>query len=252
MDIYRNIKLWQLKRKEIKGDSVGIVMTMGAIHAGHVAIIKKCISENEITIVSLFLNPTQFDNRKDFNKYPMTWETDIELLRQAGVNYLFAPSKKEIYKDNYNYQIEERSLSNILCGKSRDGHFTGVLTVVMKLLMLTQPSSAYFGEKDYQQLTLIKEMIKAFFIPINIIGCEIVRDNNGVALSSRNTHLSTSGYKKAKKFANIIKRHECLESTKKQIEDENIMIDYLEEHNKRCFAAVIIDETRLIDNVKLK
>ena len=252
MKIVTNINQWQSVRKSLPSDkSVGVVMTMGALHKGHLSLIKQSQKENDITIVTIFLNPTQFNNSNDFTNYPKTWQQDVEYLQNANIDFLLAPTKDDIYPDDYNYQISEKNLSNILCGKSRPGHFDGVLTIVMKLLQLAQADRAYFGEKDYQQLYLIKAMVEAFFISTEIIGCPIIREDDGLAFSSRNLRLSQKGRKKAQIFANIFKNSKTLKEIKQFLEAEDIKIDYLEEHFGRRFAAVYIEGVRLIDNLEI-
>ena len=144
--------------------AIGFVPTMGALHQGHISLVEKAQSENDIVVVSIFLNATQFDNENDLNNYPDTMDDDITILDKMNVDYLFIPNYENVYPDNFTYQIEEKSFSKELCGKSRDAHFSGVLTVVMKLLNIVKPTKAYFGEKDRQQLILIQGMVKAFFI----------------------------------------------------------------------------------------
>lgn len=253
MKIVTDISQWIKLRKSLPKDkSIGVVMTMGTLHKGHLSLVEKSKKENDITIVTIFLNPTQFNNQSDFINYPKTWEEDIFLLEKAEVDFLLAPIKEDIYPDDYNYQISEKSLSKILCGKSRPGHFDGVLTIVMKLLQLTQADKAYFGEKDFQQLYLIKEMTKAFFVPTEIIGCPIIREADGLAFSSRNLRLSEKGREKARIFAELIKLNKPLKQIEKQLEQNDIQVDYLEEHFERRFAAVLIEEVRLIDNFSLE
>ena len=140
-------------RKNIQNKKIGFVPTMGGLHAGHLSLINRAKNENEITIVSVFLNPTQFNDKKDLETYPANLQDDIALLEKADVDFLFAPSYAEMYPDNYKYKITENSFSKLLCGASRPGHFDGVLTVVMKLFSLVRPANAYFGEKDFQQWT---------------------------------------------------------------------------------------------------
>ena len=132
--------------------SVGFVPTMGALHQGHRQLLKRSKAENEISVLSIFVNPTQFNNSEDLEKYPKNWETDLQVAQEEGVDILFAPDYSEMYPDNYRYQVGEKEFSKILCGKDRPGHFDGVLTVVLKLFNLIQPTRAYFGEKDYQQI----------------------------------------------------------------------------------------------------
>ena len=252
MKIIKHIQSWQKLRSELGASkTLGVVMTMGALHQGHLSLIQQSQQDNDYTLVTLFINPAQFNDQNDFINYPDTFAEDIKLLKNAGVDFVLTPSKEEIYNDNYNYQIHEKHFSKMLCGQSRPGHFDGVLTVVMKFLQLAQAHKAYFGEKDYQQLKLIQGMAKAFFIPTEIVACPIVRDDHGLAYSSRNLRLSDQARKKANTFAKIIRQYKDLDQAKQALMDENINIDYLEEHFSRRFAAVNINNIRLIDNTVL-
>ena len=226
-------------------------MTMGALHQGHLSLVRQSQQDNNYTLVTLFVNPAQFNDQNDFINYPDTFAEDIKLLQTADVNFVLCPPQQEIYNGNYRYQISEKYLSKMLCGQSRPGHFDGVLTVVMKFLQLSRADRAYFGEKDYQQLKLIQNMAQAFFISTKIVGCPIVRDDNGLAYSSRNLRLSDQDRKKANTFAKIIRQYQDLDKTKQALMDKNISVDYLEEHFNRRFAAVNINNIRLIDNIAL-
>lgn len=238
-------KMMALREKK----TLGFVPTMGGLHEGHFSLIKRAIDENDHCLVSIFLNPTQFESSDDLLSYPSNLEEDIEALKSLGVNFLFMPKFESLYPDNYNYEISEKNLSHKLCGDSRPGHFNGVLTVVLKLLNLSQASKAYFGEKDFQQLKLIEGLCQAFFISTEIVAAPIVRDEMGLALSSRNQRLSPIGKEKAQKFAQLLKSQKNLLALKKELESENIEVDYLEEVENRHFAAVKIENVRLIDNV---
>lgn len=238
-------------RQTISSQSVGFVPTMGALHDGHLHLVQKSRSENDKTIVSIFVNPTQFNNPEDLAKYPRTIEQDQQLLKDAGVDFLFLPTFDSLYPDHYAFSLNEKDSDKILCGASRPGHFTGVLTVVLKLLNIAQPTRAYFGEKDYQQLSLIKEMVHAFFIPTQIVPVPTVRDAEGLALSSRNQRLSSVGLNKARTFAKTLRQKKSRESILADLREQDIQVDYLEDYKDRRFAAVFIDNVRLIDNVPL-
>lgn len=231
--------------------SVGFVPTMGALHEGHFSLIRKSKQENDLTVVSIFVNPTQFNNPDDFKKYPQTFETDATYLNDLGVDFLFYPTFESLYPDNYSYSVEEKKLSAALCGASRPGHFAGVLTVVLKLLNIVHPQKAYFGEKDFQQFSLIKKMTETFFLPVEIISVPTVRDPQGLALSSRNQRLSAIGIEQARLFAKLLKQNKSAQDIKDDLVQSNIKVDYLEELAGRRFAAVYIDDVRLIDNVPL-
>lgn len=233
------------------GKTIGFVPTMGALHEGHLALIRAAKSASDVVVVSIFVNPTQFNNLQDFVNYPNTLRADFELLKQEGVDIAFTPDSEEMYADGKKFAVTENTHHDELCGKTRPGHFNGVLTVVMKLIQLTQANKVFMGEKDYQQLYLIREMAKAFFLPVDIVGCPTVRDTDGLALSSRNKRLSSEGMDKAHFFAKTLKQNAALDKIAKQLEENNIRVDYLEEKYGRRFAAVFIDDVRLIDNVPL-
>lgn len=241
-----NISEWKNIRKDLS--AVGFIPTMGALHEGHLELIKKSKLENQATVVSIFVNPTQFNNKADFEKYPITFDSDLEKLNSVGVDYLLYPKYHEMYPDNYRYKVTENEFSKILCGQFRPGHFDGVLTVVMKLLNIVDADRAYFGEKDYQQYQLVKDMVAAFFMKVEIVGCPTIRDENGLALSSRNARLTETGKQIAIKFARTLKQKEV---SKSDLEKQGIQVEYLEELKNRRFAAVTVEGVRLIDNVEL-
>tara|TARA_B100001094_G_C18179868_1_gene800246 strand:+ start:1502 stop:2272 length:771 start_codon:yes stop_codon:yes gene_type:complete len=253
MHIFRNTDTWTAYRKQLSPyHSLGIVMTMGALHQGHLSLIQKSMSENDKTLVTLFVNPTQFDDMKDYQDYPNQWEQDITYLKQINVDYLLAPHAQQMHSKDDHFHVIEQQFSQKLCGLSRHGHFSGVLTVVMKLLQLAQAHRAYFGEKDYQQYTLIKMMVESFFVPTEVIVCPTIRDENGLALSSRNQHLSQTGRIQAGIFAHILHTTPDLSEVRKKLSAASIKIDYLAEYYGRRFAAVFIEDIRLIDNIDIK
>lgn len=186
-----------------QGLKIGLVPTMGALHDGHLSLIKKCVETCDRTIVSVFVNPTQFGPSEDLDKYPKSLERDLELCKNAGADLVFAPAPTEMYgegpttNDFLTYVVPPYFYVDKLCGKSRVGHFDGVCTVVTKLFNIVQPDYAFFGQKDAQQLIIIKKMVKDLNIPIEIVSCPIVRDKDGLALSSRNKYLSEAGKKDA-------------------------------------------------------
>ncbi|MCP4177565.1 MAG: pantoate--beta-alanine ligase [bacterium] len=253
MKIFEDIPEWISYRKTISNSkSLGVVMTMGALHRGHRTLIERSKRENDLTVVTIYLNPTQFNNKNDLKNYPSTWGDDIKVLEMLNVDYLLAPNYEQIYQDDYRYVITENDFSKILCGKTRPGHFDGVLTVVMKLLNITKAEKAYFGEKDYQQFHLIKGMRDAFFIDTEIVPCAIAREKDNLALSSRNKLLTEEGRQLATFYAKLIRKNNTLEKITQKLEDNNIKVDYIEERYGRRFAAVFIDNVRLIDNFDLK
>ncbi|MCK5073040.1 MAG: pantoate--beta-alanine ligase [Bacteriovoracaceae bacterium] len=250
MKIFENINEWKKFRKE-HPSSMGFVPTMGALHDGHLSLIKHARRENEKVIVSIFVNPTQFNDPCDLDNYPVDLDRDIASLKELEVDYLFLPTKKSIYPEDYNCKVIENNLGRILCGKTRTGHFDGVLTVVMKLFNIVGPSRAYFGEKDYQQLSLIKKMAANFFMDVEVIGCPIIREADGLAMSSRNVLLDKKHRCLAPWFYKILKNTESIDLKKRKLEEIGFKVDYLEKHDSRLYGAVFLNEVRLIDNVKL-
>ena len=195
MKIIRTIEELQNIRKTITS-SVGFVPTMGALHDGHISLIKKAREENEIVIVSIFVNPTQFLPGEDLDAYPRKDEADKKICEMCKVDYLFMPEISTMYGKE-EVLIKAPNKSYMLEGEARPGHFDGVLLVVLKLFGLTQPTNAYFGKKDAQQLSLITQMVKDLFLPINVVACDIVRENDGLAMSSRNVYLDQTQRKDA-------------------------------------------------------
>ncbi len=187
-----------------KGDSIGFVPTMGALHEGHATLIRQSIAENECTVVSLFVNPTQFNNRNDLLLYPRTPEVDEQLLQELGVNILFAPSVEEVYPEPDNRVFDFGILDKVMEGRYRPGHFNGVAQVVSRLFSFVQPDKAYFGEKDFQQLAIVREMTAMLHIPVEIVGVPIVREKSGLAMSSRNQRLSLAEQEQASQIYHVL------------------------------------------------
>jgi len=210
MKVFEDINNFKPFRSKCKG-SVGLVPTLGGLHKGHISLIKKSIADNETTVVSVFLNPAQFNNKNDLKNYPSTWEEDFKILSDLQVDAVLKPDTESMYPDGYSYKVIENNISKELCGLARPGHFEGVLTVVLKLLNIVRANKAYFGEKDYQQLKLIQSLTHAFFIDTQIIACPIVRDD-----------IINNGFK----------------------------LDYLQKKWGRIFVAAFLGDVRLIDNVK--
>ena len=177
-------------------ETIGLVPTMGALHAGHVALMDRARAENGMVAATLFVNPTQFNEAGDLDAYPRTFEADLQVCREAGVDVLFAPDEREVYPRELRTAVEVSGLDAGLCGAHRPGHFRGVATVVAKLLLMAQPDRAYFGEKDFQQLAIIRRMVADLNFPVEIVGVETVREPDGLALSSRN-RLLTAGQRKS-------------------------------------------------------
>ena len=231
--------------------SVGFVPTMGALHAGHRSLLETSVRENDRTILSIFVNPTQFNDPKDFEKYPITWDEDLALAEQAGVDAVFAPTRDLLYPDDYTYRLSETEFSGTLCGAHRPGHFDGVLTVVMKLFQIVQPTKAYFGEKDGQQLQLIQGMVKAFFLNLTIVPVPTVRDADGLAMSSRNRRLSPAERLLAPEIYRALNESESAEAAAHRLQEKGFRVDYVEDRKGRRYAAAFLGETQLIDNVEL-
>ena len=173
-----------------QGKTVGLVPTMGALHNGHASLVKRSVAENDATVVSIFVNPTQFNDKNDLEKYPRTLEADCRLLEQCGASIAFAPSVEEMYPEPDTRHFSYAPLDTVMEGKYRPGHFNGVCQVVSKLFDMVKPDRAYFGEKDFQQLAIIREMVRQMHFPLQIVGCPIVREADGLALSSRNKRLT--------------------------------------------------------------
>ena len=193
MKIFDNIvdlqnELFSLRKANKK---IGLVPTMGALHQGHASLVKQCVADNDITIVSVFLNPTQFNDPKDLERYPRTFEEDCKILNEVGADIVFAPTPKEMYPIPDNRHFEFPPTSTVMEGAKRPGHFNGVCQVVSRLFYITKPHNAYFGEKDWQQICVIKQLVKYLNLDINIIECPIIREASGLAMSSRNALLTS-------------------------------------------------------------
>ena len=193
MKIFDNIvdlqnELFCLRKANRK---IGLVPTMGALHQGHASLVKQCVADNDITIVSVCLNPTQFNDPKDLERYPRTFEEDCKILNEVGADIVFAPTPKEMYPTPDNRHFEFPPTSTVMEGAKRPGHFNGVCQVVSRLFYITKPHNAYFGEKDWQQICVIKQLVKYLNLDINIIECPIIREESGLAMSSRNALLTS-------------------------------------------------------------
>ena len=282
MHVFQTQKELQIELNKAVNQSkkVGFVPTMGALHQGHLSLLEQSLNENEVTVLSIFVNPTQFNNADDLKKYPRTLEKDVELVKKLNKNILvYAPSVTDIYEGNtistsFNYD----GLENQMEGKHRPGHFDGVWTIVKKLFEIIKPTNAYFGEKDFQQLQIIRKLVAKYKIPVNIIGCEIFRETSGLAMSSRNERLSESAKNESKVIYQILTQakekfiSESANEVVKFVEKEfkkhsNFTLEYFEiaaedtlltckrkVKNKkyRGFIAVFIENIRLIDNISLK
>lgn len=259
--------------------SIGFVPTMGALHKGHLSLLEKSLSENDVTVMSIFVNPTQFNNTEDLDKYPRTLERDVQIMKELSNNIIvYAPEVADIYEGNtvseiFNYD----GLENQMEGKHRPGHFDGVGTIVKRLFEIIKPNKAYFGEKDFQQLQIVKKLVTKYNMPVEVIGCPIHRETNGLAMSSRNERLSVEAKEKAAVIFQILntakaffqnnsventiqfvenefKKHPEFELEYFEIADETTLLPISEkEANKkyRGFIAIFIENIRLIDNISL-
>jgi pantoate--beta-alanine ligase len=251
MKVFTSIDEWLTFRKSLQVSPVGFVPTMGALHQGHLSLVETSLKHNDYTIVSVFINPQQFDDPDDFEAYPVDYQHDLDRLENAGVDAVLLPGARQIYADNYRFRVSENELSQQLCGAHRPGHFDGVLTVVMRLLNLVRPDNAYFGEKDYQQLQLIRDMTTAFFMPVNIVACETVREADGLAMSSRNQRLDKQQREKAAILYATLNQSRSAEQARDVLTKRGFEVDYVEDIADRRLAAARLGETRLIDNVQI-
>ncbi|MBI5380769.1 MAG: pantoate--beta-alanine ligase [Opitutae bacterium] len=231
------------------GRTVGFVPTMGALHAGHASLFHAARRDCAVVLASVFVNPTQFDEKHDFELYPRMLDQDCALMDAAGVDVVFAPSVAEMYPNGTRYAVTENQFSRELCGAHRPGHFDGVLTVVMKLLQIADADRAYFGDKDQQQLQLIRGMVEAFFLPTQIVPCPTVREADGLAMSSRNARLSPAERALAPQFHQALVAAPTAAAARVQLEAAGFRVDYVEDRDGRRYGAVRLGATRLIDNV---
>ena len=207
MKIVNNIKELKgyLAEEKRNNKQVGFVPTMGALHEGHLSLVKRCVEENDVCVVSIFVNPTQFNDKHDLETYPRTLEKDCSLLEPAGCDYVFAPSVEEMYPEPDTRTFDFGLVSAVMEGARRPGHFNGVAQIVSKLFYAVEPDNAYFGEKDFQQIAVIRAMVEQLNIPVKIIACPILREADGLALSSRNVRLTSEQRQKAPLIARTLK-----------------------------------------------
>ncbi|OGS24781.1 MAG: pantoate--beta-alanine ligase [Elusimicrobia bacterium RIFOXYB2_FULL_48_7] len=262
------------------GKTIGLVPTMGALHAGHLSLVNRARKENDVVIVSIFVNPKQFGPNEDYLRYPRPLKKDSAACRKAGVDFIFNPSVKEMYPEGFLTWVKVEKLSDFFCGKHRPGHFRGVTTVVAKLFNITQPDRAYFGEKDFQQLTIVKKMASDLNFPVKIVPCPTLREKDGLAMSSRNSylkpeerkaakniHLSLAGAKRKVKKKKTKSIEELLAELEKNLQSTPGLVNQyiniikpktLEEqkHHIQLPARIIyaghLGKTRLIDNIEIK
>ncbi|GAB6011449.1 pantoate--beta-alanine ligase [Viscerimonas tarda] len=255
--------------------SIGFVPTMGALHQGHLSLVKKCLEDNDVCVVSIFVNPTQFNDKNDYQKYPRTLERDAQLLGEAGVDVVFAPSEKEIYPEPDTRQFDFGLLDKVMEGEHRVGHFNGVAQVVSRLFDIVKPDRAYFGEKDFQQLAIIREMLKQLDLPVTITGMPILRAESGLAMSSRNERLSPAqkvtaakiyaSLKKSLAYTGSLSVRETIDEVTSSInKEEDLKVEYydivdghtlqpIDNWSDTKYAvgciAVFCGDVRLIDNI---
>ena len=266
----------EIQRKA--GKKIGLVPTMGALHEGHASLVRRAVAENGVVVVSDFVNPTQFNDKNDLLKYPRTLDADCELLEREGVAYVFVPSVEEIYPEPDTRQFSYAPLDTVMEGKYRPGHFNGVCQIVSKLFMIVEPDKAYFGEKDFQQLAIIREMVKQMAFPLEIVACPIVREADGLALSSRNARLSEVERRQALNVSRTLFASKeyavshTVAETQQFVEDsiaasEGLELEYFElvdgltlqrisnwEETDYAVGCITVycGEVRLIDNIKYK
>ena len=280
MNIVHTIQELQAELMALKeaGKSVGLVPTMGALHAGHASLVERSVAENDVTVVSIFVNPTQFNDKNDLAKYPRTLEADCELLQAVGASIVFAPSVEEVYPEPDTRSFSYAPLDTVMEGAFRPGHFNGVCQIVSKLFDMVMPHRAYFGEKDFQQLAIIREMVRQMDFKLEIVGCPIVREHDGLALSSRNALLSDEQRRTAlaisKALFDSVEYAKChtLSGTKQMVEEaiaatEGLELEYYEVVDGKTLQpvstwddapyivgciTVYCGKVRLIDNIRYK
>lgn len=280
MELIQTIHELRAKLDVLRGEgkTIGLVPTMGALHAGHASLVKRAVAENDVVVVSDFVNPTQFNDKNDLAKYPRTLDADCRLLEACGVTFVFAPSVEEIYPEPDTRTFSYAPLDTVMEGKYRPGHFNGVCQIVSKLFLIVEPTRAYFGEKDFQQLAIIREMVRKYPFSLQIVGCPIVREADGLALSSRNARLSGEQRMQALQISKTLfasvdyaKVHLLAETkafVEKGIEDaEGLRLEYFEIVDGNTLQpvsswdesgyivgciTVFCGDVRLIDNIKYK
>ena len=235
------------------GLRVGLVPTMGNLHAGHHSLVRLAREHADRVVASVFVNPTQFGPDEDFSRYPRTPEADAEGLAAAGCDLLWMPTVETMYPFGADGAVRIRvpGITDVLEGAHRPGHFDGVLTVVMKLLQIAQPERAYFGEKDWQQLSLVRGLVDAFFLPVTIVACPTVRETDGLALSSRNSSLRPADRQRAPLLYRALSSAETAEQAARELSASGFVVDYVEDRDGRRLGAVRIGGVRLIDNLPL-
>lgn len=280
MKVIHTIKDLQAELSALKaqGKKVGLVPTMGALHAGHASLVKRSVKENDVTVVSVFVNPTQFNDKNDLEKYPRTLDADCRLLEDCSATFVFAPSVSEMYPQPDTRRFSYAPLDTVMEGAFRPGHFNGVCQIVSKLFDAVKPHRAYFGEKDFQQLAIIREMVRQMKFDLQIVGCPIVREEDGLALSSRNARLSAGERENALNISRALFKsrtfaaNHSVNETQKMVEEAiaaapGLRLEYFEivdgntlqkiaNWDETSYAVgcitVFCGDVRLIDNIKYK
>jgi pantoate--beta-alanine ligase len=252
MRISTTVAEWKERRRAITASRIGFVPTMGALHRGHASLVERCRRENEVVVVSIFVNPSQFNDPKDLERYPRTLDQDLAVLEGLGTDEALLPAASELYPYGYRFRVEAENMTGVMEGAHRPGFLQGVMTIVLKLLNLVRADRAYFGEKDYQQLKIITEMVEDFFIPTEIIPCPTVREESGLAESSRNRLLPAEAREKAACLFGALTGAADPTAARAALEASGFRVDYVEEHWDRRFGAAFLEDVRLIDNVPLK
>jgi pantoate--beta-alanine ligase len=250
--LFTRLDDWRRERAALdpRGASIGFVPTMGALHAGHRALLERARAESDHVVLSIFVNPAQFNDPSDLARYPRTLEADLAVAGGLA-DCVLSPSADELYPDGYRYRVTENEVSARGEGAHRPGHFDGVLTVVLKLLNLVRPHRAYFGEKDWQQLQLVRGMAGALFLPVEIVPCATVRDPDGLALSSRNRRLSPAARAQAAAFPRLLRDSPDAAGAGRALRSAGFEVDYVDEDHGVRRGAVRLEGVRLIDNVRV-
>ena len=236
-----------LKSEIIRGKAIGFVPTMGALHAGHLSLLKKGLETCELMVVSIFVNPTQFNNPEDLENYPRTIEQDLEMLKKASCDIVFLPDVKTIYPDHYkDIDINISPIDQIMEGKYRPGHFHGVLNVVYRFFEIIQPNKAFFGRKDLQQVAIVKKMVKTLGLPIEVVACDTLRQENGLAMSSRNARLTDKQKEEASAIYKTLVFGKKLAKLYSPAETLTFMLDYFNHFDLKLEYLEIIDSTTFL------
>ncbi len=280
MKVFKTVDSLRKWRSDLSSErTLGLVPTMGALHEGHLSLVRRAVNENDLCLASIFVNPTQFDRKEDLDSYPISLETDLSMLEESGCDAVFVPTSEDIYENKIaSDTFDFDGLDKVMEGRFRQGHFNGVATIVRKLFLLTEPDRAYFGEKDFQQLQIIRRMVSDQQLPVEIVPCEIFRENDGLAMSSRNRRLDTRQrqeavllHKTLSRSRDMLQKGAGFEIIHKMADEAfqanpNLKLEYFEiaesdtlkpalvfdpSKKYRAFIAAFAGEVRLIDNIAL-